>query len=65
MKPPAATSQPFYITLPKITVPEQAEALSELMDKLEERLGLKKHTFQADSLSRLRSLSFPLRAKSR
>ena len=40
--------QPFYITLPKITVPEQAEALSELMDKLEERLGLKKHTFQVE-----------------
>lgn len=40
--------QPFYITLPKITVPEQAEALSDIMDKLEEKLKLKKHTFQVE-----------------
>lgn len=40
--------QPFYVTLPKITVPEQASALSVVMDKLEDRLGLKRHTFQVE-----------------
>lgn len=33
--------QPFYITLPKITVAEQASALADVLEKLEERLGLK------------------------
>lgn len=40
--------QPFYITLPKITVPEQASALSVVIDKLEDRLGLDRHTFQVE-----------------
>lgn len=40
--------QPFYITLPKITVVEQATALADLLDKLEQNLGLKAGTFQAE-----------------
>ena len=40
--------QPFYITLPKITVPEQASALADLLEKLEDKLGLKQGTFQVE-----------------
>lgn len=40
--------QPFYITLPKITVVEQASALADVLDKLESKLGLKPGTFQAE-----------------
>ena len=40
--------QPFYITLPKITVAEQAAALADLLDKLESKLGLANGTFQVE-----------------
>ena len=40
--------QPFYITLPKITVAPQAKALADLMDKLEEKLGVENGTFQVE-----------------
>ena len=40
--------QPFYITLPKITVAEQASALADLLEKLESKLGLKSGTFQVE-----------------
>lgn len=40
--------QPFYITLPKITVPEQAAALADLLDKLEPKLGVRPDTFQVE-----------------
>lgn len=40
--------QPFYITLPKITSVEQASALGELLDKIEDNLKLKRHTFQVE-----------------
>ncbi len=32
--------RPFYITLPKITVPEQAQALAEILTSLESALGI-------------------------
>lgn len=40
--------QPFYITLPKITVAEQASALADLLEKLESKLGVKPGTFQVE-----------------
>ncbi len=40
--------QPFYITLPKITVPEQASALASLLELLEQKLKLPEHTFQVE-----------------
>jgi len=40
--------QPFYVTLPKITVPEQAAALADLLDKLEAKLGMKAGTLEAE-----------------
>lgn len=40
--------QPFYITLPKITVPEQASALADLLEKLEAGLGVEPGTFQVE-----------------
>lgn len=40
--------QPFYITLPKVTVPEQASALADLLEKIEEKLGLTQGTFQVE-----------------
>lgn len=40
--------QPFYITLPKITVAEQASALADLLEKIEAKLGLKNGTFQVE-----------------
>lgn len=40
--------QPFYITLPKITVPEQASALADLLEQLEKSLELEQHTFQVE-----------------
>lgn len=33
---------PFVVTLPKVTIPEQVAALADLLDMLEERLGIKK-----------------------
>jgi citrate lyase beta subunit len=40
--------KPFYITLPKITVPEQAAALADVLDKLEAKLGLKPGTLEVE-----------------
>ena len=40
--------QPFYITLPKITVPEQASALADVLEKIESKLSLPQGTFQVE-----------------
>ena len=40
--------QPFYITLPKITVAEQASALADLLEALEKKLGIKPDTFEVE-----------------
>jgi citrate lyase beta subunit len=40
--------RPFYITLPKITVPEQALALADLLERIESRLGLEDGTFEVE-----------------
>jgi len=39
---------PFYITLPKITVPEQAVALASLLTQLEKALGVPEKTFEVE-----------------
>jgi citrate lyase beta subunit len=40
--------QPFYVTLPKITVPEQASALADLLESLEQKLEIEAGTFQVE-----------------
>ncbi|MCA9790676.1 MAG: phosphoenolpyruvate kinase [Candidatus Eremiobacteraeota bacterium] len=40
--------KPFYITLPKVTVPEQAKALAELLTHLEKALDVPLRTFEVE-----------------
>lgn len=40
--------RPFYITLPKITVAEQATALDQLLTQLESALSVPHHTFEVE-----------------
>ena len=40
--------QPFYITIPKVTVAEQAEAAAELITLLEQKLGVAQGTFEME-----------------